>query len=61
MIARPQVRELRAKRVRPCLNCGRKILTTADARLCGTCRLRAADLRGGLGEMRLLGILSERV
>ena len=57
----PTVHEKRPKTARPCLNCERMIMTTADRRLCPTCVIRAAYLRGGIDEMRLVGSLSERI
>jgi len=54
----PQVRERRPKARRPCLGCDRLMLTTCASRLCRLCLLRAADLRGGVDEMHLLGALT---
>ena len=51
----PQVRERRPKTRRRCLGCDRMMLTTCASRLCRHCLLRAADLRGGVDEMHLLG------
>jgi hypothetical protein len=34
------------------------MLTTSASRLCRLCLLRAADLRGGVDEMHLLGALT---
>jgi len=34
------------------------VLTTCASRLCRHCLLRAADLRGGVDEMHLLGALT---
>lgn len=43
------VLEGRPKRMRPCLNCGKRFLTTAATRTCKTCSIRNADLEmGGL-------------
>ncbi len=55
----PEVREKRPKAARPCLNCGRRILTTIAARLCGTCLLRAAQLHGGVDEMSVRSALTQ--
>ena len=55
----PQVRERRPKARRPCLGCDRMMLTTCASRLCRLCLLRAADLRGGVDEMHLLGALTQ--
>ena len=55
----PQVRERRPKTQRRCLGCDRMILTTCASRLCRHCLLRAADLRGGVDEMHLLGALTQ--
>jgi hypothetical protein len=55
----PQVRERRPKTRRRCLGCDRMILTTCASRLCRHCLLRAADLRGGVDEMHLLGALTQ--
>jgi len=55
----PQVRERRPKARRRCLGCDRMMLTTCASRLCRLCLLRAADLRGGVDEMRLLGALTQ--
>lgn len=57
--AGPQVRERRPKAQRPCLGCDRMMLTTCASRLCRLCLLRAADLRGGVDEMHLLGVLTQ--
>jgi hypothetical protein len=35
------------------------MLTTRASRLCRRCLLRAADLRGGIDEMHLLGPLTQ--
>jgi hypothetical protein len=35
------------------------MLTTCASRLCRPCLLRAADLRGGVDEMHLLGALTQ--
>jgi|SRR5512134_543084 hypothetical protein len=51
----PHVHERRPKARRPCLGCDRMMLTTCASRLCRLCRHRAADLRGGVDEMHLLG------
>jgi hypothetical protein len=53
----PQVRECRPKARRPCLACDRPMLTTCASRLCRPCLIRAAELRGGVDEMHLLGAL----
>ena len=55
----PQVRERRPKARRRCLGCNRMMLTTCASRLCRLCLLRAADLRGGVDEMYLLGVLTQ--
>ena len=55
----PQVHERRPKARRPCLRCDRMMLTTCASRLCRLCLLRAADLRGGVDEMDLLGALAQ--
>ena len=55
----PQVRERRPKTRRRCLGCDRMMLTTCASRLCRHCLLRAADLRGGVDEMHLLGALTQ--
>ncbi len=55
----PQVCERRPKARRPCLGCDRMMLTTCASRLCRLCLLRAADLRGGVDEMHLLGALTQ--
>ena len=55
----PQVRERRPKARRRCLGCDRMMLTTCASRLCRLCLLRAADLRGGVDEMHLLGALTQ--
>ena len=55
----PQVRERRPKARRPCLGCDRMILTTCASRLCRPCLLRAADLRGAVDEMHVLGALTQ--
>ena len=57
--AGPQVRERRPKSRRRCLGCDRMVLTTCASRLCRHCLLRAADLRGGVDEMHLLGTLTQ--
>jgi hypothetical protein len=54
----PQIREHRPKASRPCLNCGRRIVTTIAARLCGTCLLRAAMLAGGIEAVSVRPALS---
>jgi hypothetical protein len=41
------------------LRCDRMMLTTCASRLCRLCLLRAADLRGGVDEMHLLGALTQ--
>lgn len=51
----PQVRDRRPKTRRRCLGCDRMMLTTCASRLCRLCLVRAADLRGGVDEMHLLG------
>jgi hypothetical protein len=55
----PQVHERRPKARRHCLGCDRMMLTTCAERLCRLCLRRAADLRGGLDEMYLLGALTQ--
>jgi hypothetical protein len=55
----PQVRERRPKARRACLGCDRMMLTTCASRLCRLCLRRAADLRGGVDEMHLLGALTQ--
>jgi NMD protein affecting ribosome stability and mRNA decay len=54
----PTIRERRPKASRPCLNCGRRIVTTIAARLCGTCLLRAAVLAGGIETASVRSALS---
>ena len=54
----PKVRERRPKARRPCLGCNRIMVTTCASRLCRLCLVRAADLRGGVDEMYLLGVLA---
>ncbi len=55
----PLVRERRPKARRPCLGCDRMMQTTRASRLCRLCLLRAADLRGGVDEMHLLGAFTQ--
>ncbi|HSE04346.1 MAG TPA: hypothetical protein VLK35_09380 [Methylomirabilota bacterium] len=55
----PKVHDRRPKARRPCLGCDRLMVTTCASRLCRLCLLRAADLRGGIDEMHLLGALTQ--
>jgi hypothetical protein len=55
----PLVHERRPRARRPCLGCDRMMLTTCASRLCRGCLLRAANLRGGVDEMYLLGAVTQ--
>lgn len=54
----PAIRDKRPKALRPCLGCGRRILTSIATRLCGACSVRAATLAAGFAEVSLIATLS---